>query len=191
MKIYTRTGDRGETDLLAGGRIAKDAARLEAYATVDELNAVLGLVRAESPPEDLDRLLEQLQHHLLAAGAELAALDRKALLCQPISSADVNALEQTIDRYQDELTPLEQFIVPGGTRAAAALHLARTVCRRAERRLVTLARGGEPPVSAELSAFLNRLSDLLFVLARVANARAGRDDVTWRKTPRRDDSTAQ
>ena len=176
MKIYTRTGDRGETGLADGSRVAKDAAQLETCGTVDELSAVLGLVRAAPLPEEIDRLLEQVQHDLCRVGAELATVQTHA-----IGPQHVKATEEAIDRYQAELEPLGEFILPAGSRAGAGLHLARTVCRRAERRLATLARSGRQQISPHLTAYLNRLADLLFVLARVANARAGQTEVRWRK----------
>jgi len=182
MKIYTRAGDGGETDLPDGSRVPKDAIEIEALGTIDELNSVLGLARTEEPPEEIGRLLEQLQEDLLAAGAELAAADPEALAIRRIDRQRVEALEKAIDRYEATLSPLEHFIVPAGTRAAAALHHARAVCRRAERRLVSLIREVEPGLSPHLTAYLNRLGDLLFVLARAVNARAGHPDVPWRKS---------
>jgi len=179
MKIYTRKGDSGKTGLLGGSRVAKDAVLVEAYGTVDELNAALGVVRAETLPEPLDRLVERLQHELFQLGAELASADSSGRPVEMIQPKHVEALEAEIDRQQKSLSELRQFILPGGTRAAAALHLARTVCRRAERRLVT-AMEPEQTTPASL-AYLNRLGDLLFVLARAANAAGGRADVPWQK----------
>ncbi len=181
MRIYTRNGDQGETELIGGMRIAKNATRLEAYGTVDELNAVIGVARAASPPEDIDQTLGQLQHTLFDLGADLAATTEDDRREHVISPVIVEKLEQAIDRYQKELPPLESFILPGGTRAAAGLHVARTVCRRAERRLVSLSREPGQDVSPESLAYLNRLGDLLFVLARVVNARADQKDIAWRK----------
>ena len=167
MKIYTRTGDLGETGLFGGPRVGKDMARIEAFGTVDELNAVLGVVRAETLPDDVDRVLERIQRELLDLGAELASPDPVKQGTRKIDRGNVSALEAQIDRFQESLEPLDEFILPGGNRAAALLHLARTVCRRAERRLVTLVRHGQEEISLLLLAYLNRLSDLLFVLARV------------------------
>ncbi len=181
MKIYTRTGDQGETGLLSGSRVAKDDARVEAYGTIDELNALLGLVRAESLPKEIDHLLEQRQHELFEVGTELAAPDPVDWGLRTIGPKHVRALEDAIDRHNDKLEQLDGFILPTGTRAAAALHLARAVCRRAERRLVTLTRQNEEQISLHLQAYLNRLGDLLFVLTRTANARAGLVEVRWRK----------
>jgi cob(I)alamin adenosyltransferase len=179
MKIYTRTGDTGETGLRGGERVSKDAARLEAIGTVDELNSTLGLARAETPPDDVDQVLRRLQNELFEAGAQLASKAADRPEPGAMSKGGVSVLEGDIDRFSETLKPLEQFILPGGTRAGAALHLARAVCRRAERRLVTLSRMSGEEVAPELLAYCNRLADLLFVLARVANARAGRDDVGW------------
>jgi cob(I)alamin adenosyltransferase len=181
VKIYTKTGDSGETGLFGGGRVSKDDRRVAAYGEVDELNAAIGLARALEPA-DLDaELLEAVQRDLFAIGGQLASPDpakvAKALAKAALGDARVAALERAIDAAQAELEPLAGFILPGGTPKAAALHLARTVCRRAERGAVTLARA--EPVPPILLVYLNRLSDLLFVLARRANARAGRSDVAW------------
>ena len=176
MRIYTRKGDLGETGLPAGVRVGKDAVRIEANGTVEELNAVLGLVRSETLPEATDALLERVQNELFEVGAELAAPGTRT-----IGPRHVEALEAEIDRYDEPLEPLGAFILPAGCRAAAELHHARTVCRRAERRLVALSRGAEERTSPTLLAYLNRLGDLLFVLARTANAQAGRRDTAWQK----------
>ena len=180
MKIYTRQGDGGETSLPDGTRAAKDVARLEACGTIDELSAVLGLVRAERLPEDADQLLQRVQSELLLVGAELAGAGAASARSPKIGSQHVHALEEAIDRHAAEVAPPAGFILPGGTRAAAGLHLARAVCRRAERRVVSLAHS-EPAVGTLPIAYLNRLGDLLFVLARLANARSGTGDVLWRK----------
>ena len=181
MTIYTRTGDLGETGLFAGPRVGKDMPRIEVYGTVDELNAVLGLVRAEPVGETIDGILGRVQDELFQVGAELATPDPGAHGTRWIGRGHVRALEEEIDRLDATLPPLEHFVLPGGTRQAALLHLARTVCRRAERRLVTLIRQCEEPISLVLLAYLNRLGDLLFVLARVSNVQAGRADVPWTK----------
>jgi cob(I)alamin adenosyltransferase len=181
MKIYTRTGDLGETALFAGPRVGKDMPRIEVCGMIDELNAALGVARAEPLGEEADQLLDRVQHELFAIGAELATPEPAARGVQWIGPGHVDALEGEIDRREPGLQPLTEFILPGGTRAAALLHLARAVCRRAERRLITLIRHSEEPVSLVVMAYLNRLSDLLFVLARCENARAGRPDVVWRK----------
>ena len=181
MKIYTKTGDAGETGLFGGPRVAKDAPRIEAYGTVDELNSVLGLARTESLPSSIDALLRAIQNELFALGAELATPNPSAHGTSLIGPPQIAALEAAIDRFEADLAPLAQFILPGGIKAAAVLHLARTVCRRAERRLVSFVREAEEPVSGELVIYLNRLSDLLFVLARSANRTAGVADVPWQK----------
>ena len=180
MKIYTKRGDQGETDLLGGGRVPKDCARVEAYGAVDELNACLGQCAAESTHDDLRELIRDIQSSLFDLGGFLASLDaerrERASIPQPEDS-DVEGLEARIDVLEGELEPLKRFILPGGTRAAAALHLARTVCRRAERREIAL--HSVEPLSAAALRYLNRLSDLLFVMARVENRRAGVADVEW------------
>jgi cob(I)alamin adenosyltransferase len=181
MKIYTRTGDEGETGLPGGQRLPKDAEVMEVVGTVDETNTALGMVRAAGVPEDMDQLLDGIQHQLLNLGAEVARLGEQPAGAPSVTPEQVQALEEAINRFDAELPPLRNFILPGGTPAAAALHFARAVCRRAERRLVALERGPAPLLSRQLVPYLNRLSDLLFVLARTANARAGRGDVIWRK----------
>ena len=183
MKIYTRTGDVGETGLFGGPRVGKDTARLEACGTVDELNAALGLVRAGPLPEGLDPLLERIQNELFEVGAELATPDPAAHGTRTIGPGHVQALEAAIDHHDGGLVELKGFALPGGVPAAAGLHVGRAVCRRAERRLVTLIGQGHEPVSRVLLAYLNRLGDLLFVLARAANAAAGHPDVLWKKPP--------
>ncbi len=180
-RIYTRTGDRGETGLLGGQRVPKDHGRVEAYGAIDELNSHLGLVRAQLADPELTEALGTIQNRLFDLGAELATPSTRPAAIPAIGGAHVEALERMIDRYQDELAPLREFILPGGTVFAASLHVARTVARRAERRIVTLAR--TETVNPELLRYMNRLSDLLFVLARVVNHRNGRPDVAWTKTP--------
>jgi cob(I)alamin adenosyltransferase len=184
MKIYTRTGDTGTTALFGGQRIAKDALRVEAYGTLDELNAMLGLAVTGLDQETafLAPLLSRLQSQLFNIGAELATLpervqNRLATRMPRVEAGQVAALEAAIDEYDAQLPALRQFILPGGTRLAATLHVARTVARRGERLVVRLA--AQEEVSADILRYLNRLSDLLFVLARLANARCGVQDVTW------------
>jgi cob(I)alamin adenosyltransferase len=177
MKIYTRTGDGGATTLFDGTRIAKSDPRVDAYGEVDEANAFVGAIRAETLDADIDDLLGQVQRDLFALGSRLAdpaerIADRVTKIA--LGPADVTKLEEWIDKYEAELTPLRRFILPGGTRAAAALHVARTVCRRAERRMVALA-----VLEVEFLAYMNRLSDLLFVLARVVTHRAGVAEAEW------------
>ncbi|PYP57079.1 MAG: cob(I)yrinic acid a,c-diamide adenosyltransferase [Gemmatimonadetes bacterium] len=183
MKIYTKTGDGGETGLFGGGRTPKDSLRVAAYGEVDELNAALGLARTLDPAEFADSLLQTIQRGLFTVGAELATPDpdnlRKALSRSgaAIGDSDIAALEDVIDGHESRLEPLKNFILPGGAPKAAALHLGRTVCRRAERAVVALARHEQ--INPAILRYLNRLSDLLFVLARAANAHAGRPDVKW------------
>jgi cob(I)alamin adenosyltransferase len=180
-KIYTKTGDDGRTGLFGGPRVAKDDTRIEAYGAVDELNALLGLVRSEGPPEELDELLAQLQHDLFALGAELATPEPEKMGTRWIGSPHIERLEQAIDKHDALLPPLGQFILPGGTQAASLLHVARTVCRRVERRVVTLANMPAQPVSPQIVVYLNRLGDLLFVLARRANSLSGAAEEPWKK----------
>jgi cob(I)alamin adenosyltransferase len=176
MKIYTKTGDAGETGLFGGQRVTKDALRVQAYGTVDECNATLGVARTATSDAELDELLGAIQNQLFTVGADLATPGGSPNIPR-IGDDEVAFLEAAIDRLEAGLAPLKQFILPGGSPAAAQLHVARTVCRRAERWVVSLAR--EEVVNLQLLAYLNRLSDLLFVLARAANARAGVDDVPW------------
>ena len=181
MKIYTRTGDAGATGLFGGGRVSKDDPRVEAYGDVDELNAVLGMARAVEPMPRIDELLVLVQRDLFALGALLATPDREKMAQHlekaRIDEARIEQLERAIDDADTELEPLRAFVLPGGSPKAATLHLARTVCRRAERRVVHLQRTVELPALGVI--YLNRLSDLLFTLARLANARAGLGEVTW------------
>ena len=181
LKIYTKTGDGGETGLFGGGRVPKDDRRVAAYGEVDELNAALGLALALEPRAFARDLLELVQRDLFTIGAELASPDPaklgKALPGPRLGDARVEALEDAIDRAEATLAPLKNFILPGGSSKAAALQLGRAVCRRAERAVVTLSR--EAAVSPAILKYVNRLSDLLFVLARAANAAAGLSDVPW------------
>jgi cob(I)alamin adenosyltransferase len=181
MKVYTRKGDQGETSLVGGARVRKDAGRVEAYGTVDELNAVMGVAGAELTDADMRGWVAVIQSSLFDLGSELATRDveeRKGRGAgRRVSEEDVAELESWIDTLDLELEPLRNFILPGGSRAAAALHLARTVCRRAERRVVTLA--ADEPVAPELVRYLNRLSDLLFTMARAANTRAKVAEPLW------------
>lgn len=182
MKIYTRSGDAGETSLAGGRRVAKDDARVCAYGDVDEANAAVGVARV-TPPSDLaGDLLTAVQRDLFVIGGALASPEpgrtngaHRAKLV--LGAERISALDQAIDQADTELAPLKAFVLPAGSPKAAALHLARTVCRRAERSAVHLAR--EEPVSPEVLVYLNRLSDLLFTLARLANAKAGVADTTW------------
>ena len=189
MKIYTRTGDRGDTGLFGGGRVSKNHPRVEAYGDVDELNATIGLARSIELMPRVDEVLVPIQRDLFAIGALLATPDqdkmRQHLEKARVDDERIAEIEHAIDDGDRELEPLRSFIVPGGTPKAAALHVARTVCRRAERRVVSLRDGsaegvGDGGAIPELVVvYLNRLSDLLFTLARVANRRAGAGEVTW------------
>lgn len=180
MKIYTRRGDSGETDLFGGERVHKDALRVEAYGEVDELNACIGAAAAASEQVDLEPLLARIQSTLFDVGACLATPDaahRDKAKVPRATDDDVAELEASIDQFEAELEPLRSFVLPGGTVAAAAFHVARGVCRRAERRTVSLHTA--ELVDAPVLRYLNRLSDLLFTLARLENARAGCADVPW------------
>ncbi len=181
MKIYTKTGDAGTTGLLGAGRYDKDDPRIEAYGTVDELNAALGVSRATSGLDpDAEQRLAKVQADLFVIGSALADPDPKGPYHGAVGPVFFEALEQGIDELEAELPPLTTFILPGGTPAAAGVHLARTISRRAERAVVHLARQPGQDVPADLIIYLNRLSDFLFVLARAINQRAGVADVPWK-----------
>jgi cob(I)alamin adenosyltransferase len=183
LKVYTRRGDSGETDLFGGARVSKEHVRVSAYGEVDELNACVGAAIAVSGHDDVVTFMRRVQSTLFDIGSFLATPDaahRKKAGIPEADQQDVDRLEHEIDRLEQELTPLSTFILPGGTPAAAAFHIARTVCRRAERSAVRLDR--EDELGGFALRYLNRLSDLLFVLARVENARANIEDVPW--TPR-------
>ena len=185
MKIYTRTGDAGSTGLFGGPRVSKDEVRIEAYGTVDELNAALGCVRSVDADggmdEAVDHQIEQIQRELFSIGAELATPDPDAHGLCVINLSHVARIEQWIDAHERGLSPLKQFILPGGTHAASILHLARAICRRAERRVVTLGDQEGVAISDAVMIYINRLSDYLFVLSRAVNARAGIADVPWER----------
>jgi cob(I)alamin adenosyltransferase len=177
MKIYTKTGDAGETGLWGGQRVSKDALRVHAYGTADECNAAIGVARAAGLDAGLDAILNQVQAQLFVVGADLATPGEGGASIPRVGAEEIGFLEAQIDALEAELEPLKQFILPGGTAAAASLHLARTICRRAERWSVSLAH--EEAISADVLMYLNRLSDFLFVAARAANARAATPDVPW------------
>lgn len=181
MKIYTKTGDGGETSLFGGKRVAKDDLRIETYGTVDELNSVIGVCRAASPPPQIDTILQTLQNDLFTLGADLATpknIPSASYPIQRITGDDIIRLERIIDEIESSLDPIAQFILPGGTNCGAQLHQARTVSRRAERRAVQLSR--QERIGPEPVIYLNRLSDLLFVLARWSNALAGYVETHWK-----------
>ena len=187
-RVYTRGGDAGQTSLATGERIDKDDLRVESYGTVDELNAVIGVARAclagmadRAAGEELDDVLARVQSELFQVGAELASPDPETLTIQRVGTPEVERLEGHIDRFNEDLKPLEEFVLPGGGPCGARLHHARVVCRRAERRTVTL--GRETEIAPGVLKYLNRLSDLLFVLARWACLRAGEREVMWSRPP--------
>ena len=177
-KIYTRTGDDGSTGLGDGARVSKDSARVTAYGTVDEANSAIGIVLACDIPEPVRNVLVAVQHQLFDLGGELCIPGHAAIF-----DADIQALEDTLDRFNADLPPLKDFILPGGGMAAAHAHLARTICRRAEREVVTLSH--HDAVRPEAIRYLNRLSDLLFVLCRVLARESGHGEVLWRHDRRR------
>ncbi len=181
MTIYTKTGDSGETGLFGGGRVPKDDIRVTAYGEVDELNAAIGAVLACEPSDFEASLLESIQRDLFSIGGQLATPDpakvARALEKAELVDSRIEELEAVVDRADRELEPLKDFVLPGGTPKAALLHQARTVCRRAERRVVALAR--EQDIPSIVVVYLNRLSDVLFTLARLANHRAGSNDRIW------------
>ena len=179
MKIYTRTGDKGDTSLFGGQRVPKDALRIEAYGTVDELNSVLGIAITGCDDEKLVQVLSRLQTRLFEIGADLATpRPPSGKTIRRIEIEDSESLERIIDEFESKLKPLKSFILPGGSPVAARLHFARTVCRRAERCVVRLSRHED--IGEGMTVYLNRLSDLLFVLARYANRRANVAEVRWK-----------
>jgi cob(I)alamin adenosyltransferase len=179
VKVYTRTGDDGQTSLLSGGRVDKDDVRIEAYGSLDELNAVLGLLRCEPLPVEVETELAAIQSALFDIGCAIA--DARSTINHDSGAWDPGRLESWIDSMDAELDSLRHFILPGGSRGAALAHMARTVCRRGERRLEGMAKAGEalPPL---VLAYVNRLSDALFTLARLLNHRLGAPDRVWQKT---------
>jgi cob(I)alamin adenosyltransferase len=176
MKIYTKTGDSGETSLIGGGRVRKDHARIEAYGTVDELNSFIGVARSGWPSSPIDAELHSIQSDLFDIGAQLATPAANERF-PGVESARIEALERAIDDMESELEPLKNFILPGGSTAAGNFHVARTVCRRAERLVIALDDSSE--MTLRTVRYLNRLSDFLFVCARFANKRLGVEDVPW------------
>ena len=183
MKIYTRTGDQGQTSLFGGGRVSKDHIRVRAYGSVDELNAVVGWVVTQLEPGEMRDRVQALQHDLFTIGADLATpppTDGRTRPQTPDLPVDrVDEMEAWMDEADSELPELRAFVLPGGSRGGAALHIARTACRRAEREVVALA--DVDHVSPEVVSWLNRCADLFFVLARLANHRAGEGDIEWQK----------
>ncbi len=182
MKIYTKTGDAGTTGLFGGPRVAKDAPRICAYGSIDELNAVLGIARSVGLPVEQDDLLRDVQACLFSIGAELATPEPDKHGLKWEGDAEVAKLEQWIDKVDPTLSPLRNFVLPGGSSGASHLHLARTVCRRAERGVVTLQNDRGVSDVSHIIIYLNRLSDMLFVMARQANHLAGVPDVPWQSS---------
>lgn len=178
-KVYTRRGDDGTTSLGSGQRVKKSSLRIEAYGTVDELNSQIGVALADELDPELVRILATIQNELFHLGSDLCfpEEDKKKTRLPQIEERHVDALEKTLDRLNEELGPIENFILPAGSKGAAHLHAARTICRRAERVLVALA--GQEPVGPQTVKYLNRLSDALFVMARYENKKRGVDDVCW------------
>lgn len=177
MKIYTKKGDSGETSLFGGQRVSKSSKRIDAYGTVDELNTILGMAMAFGISKKNEQLLHTIQEHLFVLGADLATPESKQARINRISNTEIELLEQAIDEMEDSLTPLKNFILPGGSPAGASLHFARTVCRRAERIAVECRH--EEEISDAAIRYMNRLSDFLFVLARFENNQAGTPEQTW------------
>ena len=177
MKIYTKKGDKGNTSLFGGKSVHKSSERIEAYGTVDELNSVIGTVLTNDLSNEGREILNDIQHQLFILGADLATLPDKKAKIERISEAHITKLEKNIDKLDEQLPALTNFILPGGSPAGASLHMARTVCRRAERRVAALKQ--VDPVSDECIIYLNRLSDLLFVMARYENREAGETETPW------------
>lgn len=178
MKIYTKTGDTGTTGLLGGARLSKGAPRIIAYGEIDELNACIGVIRAETPHIPLKNALGEIQHHLFTVGAQLAAPHTDPKI-ERMTAAHVESLERQIDAMQQTLPALKHFILPGGSKTASLLHLARTICRRAERSIVLLSQIQGEPVDEWVLKYVNRLSDYLFVMSRLANQLEQLEDVPW------------
>lgn len=178
MKIYTKTGDHGETSLFGGGRVSKSAARIEAYGTVDELNSFIGLARSQGVSERAELMLHEIQQELFVLGADLATPHDARVTIPRIEEPHFAKLESWIDELDEQVEPLRFFILPGGTPGAAALHIARTVCRRAERRVITAKANSS--ISDHCVVYLNRLSDLLFTMSRYENAQAGIAESKWK-----------
>lgn len=180
MKIYTKTGDKGETGLFGGTRVSKNSERIEAYGTIDELNSFIGLAITESFDKEVKKLLEKIQNELFTLGSDLATPDieknKKLKIVRVPENFYIDA-EQAIDYFEEKLEPLKNFILPGGSKSTALLHVCRSICRRAERRVVKLS--STEQISENILVYLNRLSDLFFVLARYENKAAGIPDTKW------------
>jgi cob(I)alamin adenosyltransferase len=179
MKIYTKSGDKGETSLFGGGRVSKNNLRIKAYGTVDELNSILGLAASFTDDKKLAEEIKNLQNQLFILGSDLATpLDKNKVKIQRVSDMEITFLESRIDFYDEKLPELRNFILPGGSNSASYLHFARTVCRRAEREIVALAEKEE--IGIDVVKYINRLSDLLFMLARFANIVSGTSEIEWK-----------
>lgn len=180
MKIYTKTGDNGETSLFGGKRVRKNNVRIEAYGTVDELNCVMGIARSFNVDKEIEKIVSDIQNQLFALGGDLATpMENNKVKIERIGESDIVRLEQMIDVLSDKLPPLRRFILPGGNKVAAQIHLARTVCRRAERKVYTLSES--ELVGEFVLKYLNRLSDFLFVLARYVNYSTNSPEIEWNK----------
>ena len=182
MKIYTKTGDKGETSLFGGKKVWKDDLRIEAYGSIDELNSVIGMAIAEIKNDELEKELRKIQNELFVVGSDLATpldSDSSKIVVPRVDESFTKRLEKLIDKFDTELPQLKQFILPGGLKGAAILHNARTVCRRAERNVVALSK--KETIGTEIEKYLNRLSDLLFVFARYENFSNGTKDIFWQK----------
>ncbi len=182
MKIYTKTGDKGETGLFGGERVPKNSERIDTYGTTDELNSFIGLALTEVKDEDVRFLLEKIQNQLFTVGADLAAPDtpkNKKLNIERVPEKFIKNLEDEIDRFEERLEPLKNFILPGGSKSSAVLHICRTICRRAERKVVSLSK--TDMINKNIVIYLNRLADLFFVLSRFENKVSNVPDVTWKK----------
>lgn len=181
MKIYTKTGDKGETSLFGGKKLPKDALRIEAYGTVDELNSFLGLAEVEVKDKSVKKIIRELQNQLFTVGSDLATpleIKEKNFVIPRVTEEFIINSEKTIDYYSSKTPELKNFILPGGTKGASLLHVARSVCRRAERRVVALIQ--QEQINRNIIIFLNRISDLLFVLARYENFSSGKKDINWK-----------
>ncbi|HPN38569.1 MAG TPA: cob(I)yrinic acid a,c-diamide adenosyltransferase [Melioribacteraceae bacterium] len=179
MKIYTKTGDKGETSLFGGQRVWKDDLRIESYGTVDELNSLIGLTLTETVYEEIQEVLKRIQNKLFTVGADLATPDDKKIRIDRVSKSFIDESEKDIDYFNSKVPELREFILPGGTKSAALLHVCRTVCRRAERNVIALNKS--VAINENILVYLNRLSDLFFVLARFDNYVNGTPDIKWNK----------